>query len=80
MLSDVFFIKDFYRGFNHLLKNGQTQVYNYEFKFNGELNACKKLMFATRPNISSLKGNNYLFVLIIFCLTFIHLFNWLYLN
>ncbi|XP_025406381.1 esterase E4-like isoform X2 [Sipha flava] len=67
MLSDVFFIKDFYRGFNHLLKNGQTQVYNYEFKFNGELNACKKLMFATRPNISSLKGAchadelNYLF-------------------
>ncbi|KAF0751373.1 esterase E4-like isoform X1 [Aphis craccivora] len=67
LFSDVFFTKDFYRGFNDLLKKDKAPIYNYEFKFDGELNACKKLLFATRPIFHSLKGAchtdelNYLF-------------------
>lgn len=57
MLSDIFFAKDFYRGFDELLKKNVTPVYNYEFKYDGELNVCKKLLFATRPLFNSLKGN-----------------------
>lgn len=34
-------------------------VYNYEFKFDGELNALKKLLFATKPLLQSLKGKVY---------------------
>ncbi|KAL4141630.1 hypothetical protein QTP88_004237 [Uroleucon formosanum] len=67
LFSDVFFTKDYYRSFNNLLKKDGTPIYNYEFKFDGELNACKKLLFATRPIFHSLKGAchadelNYLF-------------------
>lgn len=56
MFGDIFFTKDFYRGFNNLLKKNGMPIYNYEFKFDGELNACKKLLFATRPIFHSLKG------------------------
>lgn len=54
-------MKDFYRGFNEMLKKHDVPVYNYEFKFDGELNTCKKLLFATRPLINSLKGNGFQF-------------------
>lgn len=57
MFSDVFFTKDFHRSCKYLLEKDMP-VYNYEFKFDGELNACKKLMFATKPIVLSLKGNN----------------------
>lgn len=56
MFGDVFFTKDFYRVFNNFVIKDETPVYNYEFKFDGELNACKKLLFATRPVFHSLKG------------------------
>ncbi|XP_029344195.1 esterase FE4-like [Acyrthosiphon pisum] len=67
LYSDVFFTKDFYRGFKSLLKKDGQPIYNYEFKFDGELNAFKKLLFATWPKFHSLKGAchadelNYLF-------------------
>ncbi|VVC39815.1 Carboxylesterase type B, conserved site,Carboxylesterase, type B,Carboxylesterase type B [Cinara cedri] len=67
LFSDVFFTKEFPHSFNYLLKKGVTPVYNYEFKFDGELNMCKQLLFATRPLFQSLKGAchadelNYLF-------------------
>ncbi|KAF0750324.1 Uncharacterized protein FWK35_00017165 [Aphis craccivora] len=47
--SDVFFCNDFYDGFDWFLKQNITPVYKYEFKFDGELNASKNLVFATRP-------------------------------
>ena len=62
LFSDVFFTKDFYRGFNSLIKKDGAPIYNYEFKFDGELNACKKLLFATRPIFHSLKGKVLLFI------------------
>uniref|UniRef100_A0A2S2PBR1 Esterase FE4 n=1 Tax=Schizaphis graminum TaxID=13262 RepID=A0A2S2PBR1_SCHGA len=55
--SDVFFGKDFYRGFDHFLKQNVTPVYMYEFKFDGELNVIKNWIFATRPVLRhALKG------------------------
>ncbi|XP_060878202.1 esterase FE4-like isoform X2 [Metopolophium dirhodum] len=66
--SDVLFVKDFYRGFDHFLKQDVAAVYKYEFKFDGELNAVKNMVFATRPALRhTLKGAchaddiNYLF-------------------
>lgn len=60
MFSDVFFKKDFHHSNKYFLEKGVTKpVYNYEFKFDGEINAFKKLLFATRPIINSIKGNNY---------------------
>ncbi|XP_050438553.1 juvenile hormone esterase-like [Adelges cooleyi] len=56
LFSDVFFIKDFHKAFNHLLEKGKTPVYNYEFKFDGEINVFKKLLSATRPEFLKLKG------------------------
>lgn len=55
-MSHIYFTKDFNRGFEHFLEKGITPIYNYEFKFDGELNMCKKLMFATKPKFHSLKG------------------------
>ncbi|XP_050438029.1 juvenile hormone esterase-like [Adelges cooleyi] len=55
LFTDVFFAKDFYKGFNDLIVEGITPVYNYEFKFDGELNP-KKLFFCTRPKFLTLKG------------------------
>lgn len=49
MHSDIFFVKDFYRGFDNFLKQDIAPVYKYEFKFDGEFNAIKNLVFATRP-------------------------------
>jgi len=55
--SDVYFVKDFYRGFDHFLKQNVTPVYIYEFKFDGELNIIKNRIFATRPVLRhALKG------------------------
>ncbi|XP_050441252.1 juvenile hormone esterase-like [Adelges cooleyi] len=56
LFSDVFFTKDFHKAFNYLLVKGNTPVYNYEFKFDGEINVCKRLLFATRPKFLKLKG------------------------
>jgi len=67
LFGDIFFVKDFYRGFEDFLKKDVTPVYNYEFKFDGEINVFRKLLFATRPIFHSLKGAchadelNYLF-------------------
>ncbi|VVC34997.1 Hypothetical protein CINCED_3A002934 [Cinara cedri] len=58
MFSDIFFVKEFHRGFNQLLKQSVTPVYNYEFKFDGDINIFKKLLCFTRPKFLSLKGNN----------------------
>ncbi|XP_015374788.1 PREDICTED: esterase FE4-like isoform X2 [Diuraphis noxia] len=49
--SDILFVKDFYRGFNNFLNQDVTPIYKYEFKFDGELNAIKNMIFATRPNL-----------------------------
>ncbi|XP_022165143.1 bile salt-activated lipase-like isoform X2 [Myzus persicae] len=55
--SDVLFVKDFYRGFDNFLKQGVSPVYKYEFKFDGELNAVKNMVFATRPILrQAIKG------------------------
>ncbi|XP_050525279.1 esterase FE4-like [Daktulosphaira vitifoliae] len=56
LISDVFFAKDFHRAFSYLLEKNSPQVYNYEFKFDGDINMCKKLLFASRPEIRMLKG------------------------
>lgn len=58
MFSDLFFTKDFHRGFNHLIENDITPVYNYEFKYDGKLNICKQILFAPRPIFLSLNGKN----------------------
>ncbi|KAF0772550.1 esterase FE4 isoform X1 [Aphis craccivora] len=47
--SDFLFCNDFYDAFDCFLKQNVTPVYKYEFKFDGELNAAKNLVFATRP-------------------------------
>lgn len=82
MLGHIFFTNDFDRSFKHLLEKDVTPVYNYEFKFDGELNMCKKLMFATRPKLLSLKGktffsstNIHLFYMIIIIIVFLHMFD-----
>nr|AVE15907.1 CarE [Rhopalosiphum maidis] len=55
--SDVFFVKDFNRGLDYFLKQNVTPVYIYEFKFDGELNAIKNWIFATRTVLRhALKG------------------------
>lgn len=59
MFSDLFFIKDFYRGFEHLFRLGAVTVpvYNYKFKFDGKINATKNLVLSNSPEIrQSLKG------------------------
>ncbi|VVC34998.1 Hypothetical protein CINCED_3A008558 [Cinara cedri] len=69
LYTDRYFVKDFHRSFNHLLKRGDgTSVYYYEFKFDGNINVCKNLIFYSRPELrKSLKGAchadelNYLF-------------------
>lgn len=60
MFSDIFFVKEFHRGFDQLLKQNVTPVYNYEFKFDGDINIFKKLLCINKPNFVLLKGNNYL--------------------
>jgi len=53
----MFFIKDFYRGFDNLLKQSISPVYNYEFKFDGEINATKNVVLKTKPSLRQyLKG------------------------
>lgn len=47
----MYFVKDFHRGFEHLLKQSTTPVYNYEFKFDGEINATKSLVSLEQPSI-----------------------------
>ncbi|CAI6351175.1 unnamed protein product [Macrosiphum euphorbiae] len=66
--SDVLFLKDFYRGFDNFLKQDVAPVYKYEFKFDGELNSVKNMVFAKRPVLRhTIKGAchaddvNYLF-------------------
>ncbi|XP_025406470.1 esterase FE4-like isoform X2 [Sipha flava] len=68
LYSDAYFIRDFHGSYEYLLKDGSTPVYNYEFKFDGEINLCKHLIFNSRPSLrKSLKGAchadelNYLF-------------------
>lgn len=61
MFSDVFFIKDFHRSFNHFLENDVKPVYNYEFRFNGELNFCKNILLAPKPLFMSLNGKYFLY-------------------
>lgn len=57
MFSDMFFVKDFHRGFEHLLKQNVTPIYNYEFKFDGEINAIKNVVLKTKPSLRQyLKG------------------------
>ncbi|XP_050525280.1 esterase FE4-like [Daktulosphaira vitifoliae] len=56
LFSDVLYCKEFHRSFHYLLERDCSQVYNYEFKFDGELNTCKKLLFVNRPEINKLKG------------------------
>lgn len=60
MVSDIFFVKEFHRGFDQLLKQNVTPVYNYEFKFDGEINIFKKLLCTTRPKFVPIKGNHLL--------------------
>ncbi|XP_050427116.1 juvenile hormone esterase-like [Adelges cooleyi] len=54
--GDVFFTRDFHKGFVHLLEKGNTPVYNYEFKFDGEINLLKEIFFSKKPNLRKLKG------------------------
>jgi len=56
LFSDVFFTKDFHRSFYNILEKNVVPIYNYEFKFHGDLNLCKKLLFSSRPMFYSLKG------------------------
>lgn len=61
MYSDAYFNKDFHGSYEYLLKAGDTPVYSYEFRFDGEINLCKHLIFNSRPTLrKSLKGNNYI--------------------
>jgi len=60
--SDLYFSKDFHRGYDRLLKRNNLSVYSYEFKFDGEINICKTILFYLRPTLEPLKGKNpYLF-------------------
>ncbi|XP_050427431.1 juvenile hormone esterase-like isoform X2 [Adelges cooleyi] len=56
LAGDFFFTKDFHKGFVHLLEKGNTPVYNYEFKIDGEINLCKRNYFSKKPNFLKLKG------------------------
>nr|AAS15642.1 carboxylesterase [Aphis gossypii]AAS15644.1 carboxylesterase [Aphis gossypii] len=47
--SDVFFFNGVYETFDCFLKQNGSPVYEYEFKFDGELNGAKNMIFATRP-------------------------------
>lgn len=74
MHSDLFIIKDFHRSFHHLLEKDETPVYNYEFKFDGEINTTKNILFATRPTLrKSLKGEYYNAMLV---LVFVYLYEY----
>jgi len=71
--SDYLFVKDYHRSFSHLLQQSVTPVYNYEFVFDGEINAIKNLILSNRPVIrQTLKGAchadelNYLFYVQLF--------------
>ncbi|KAF0760307.1 esterase FE4 isoform X1 [Aphis craccivora] len=66
--TDVFFCNGVNDAFECSLKQNVTPVYEYEFKFDGELNGAKNMIFATRPVLRhAIKGAchaddiNYLF-------------------
>ncbi|XP_026805381.1 esterase FE4-like isoform X2 [Rhopalosiphum maidis] len=56
LYSDLYFSKDFHRSYNHSIIQNISPVFCYEFKFDGEINACKNILFSLRPTFQLLKG------------------------
>ncbi|XP_015378184.1 PREDICTED: carboxylesterase 4A-like [Diuraphis noxia] len=56
LYGDFYFSKEFHRSYKHFLQRNVTPVYCYEFKFDGEINVFKKLLYVLRPTFEPLKG------------------------
>ncbi|CAH1720586.1 unnamed protein product [Aphis gossypii] len=55
--GDFLVFNDFYDAFDCFLKQNITPIYKYEFKFDGEINDAKNMIFATRPGLRhTIKG------------------------
>ncbi|KAL4143921.1 hypothetical protein QTP88_006173 [Uroleucon formosanum] len=56
LYGDFYFSKEFHRSYKHSLQQNVTPVYSYEFKFDGEINVFKKLLYFLRPTFVPLEG------------------------
>ncbi|XP_022165542.1 esterase E4-like [Myzus persicae] len=56
LYGDFYFAKEFHLSYKHYLQRNVTPVYSYEFKFDGEINVFKKLLYFLRPTFEPLNG------------------------